>query len=71
MYKKIQKYWENLKQYTDLLIKQRNFIYFIILKEYAHIYTQSIVLERIEALQRVTLQNNKKKKLLGHNRMNR
>lgn len=71
MYKKIQKYWENLKQYTDLLIKQRNFIYFRILKEYAHIYTQSIVLERIEALQRVTLQNNNKKKLLGHNRMNR
>lgn len=69
MYKKIQKYWENLKQYTDLLIKQRNFIYFRILKEYAHIDTQSIVLERIEALQRVTLQN--KKKLLGHNRMNR
>lgn len=63
MYKKIQKYWENLKQYTDLLIKQRNFIYFRILKEYAHIYTQSIVLERIEALQRVTLQKNPKKTL--------
>lgn len=62
MYKKIQKYWENLEQYmyTDLLIKQRNFIYFRILKEYAHIYTQSIVLERIEALQRVTLQKNPK-----------
>lgn len=61
MYKKIQKYWENLKQYTDLLIKQRNFIYFRILKEYAHIDTQSIVLERIEALQRVTLQKKNKK----------
>lgn len=62
MYKKIQKYWENLEQYmyTDLLIKQRNFIYFRILKEYAHIYTQSIVIERIEALQRVTLQKNPK-----------
>lgn len=70
MYKKIQKYWENLKQYTDLLIKQRNFIYLRMLKEYAHIYTQSIVLERIEALQRVTLQK-KPKKLLVHNRMNR
>lgn len=34
--------------------------HFRILKEYAHIYTQSIVLERIEALQRVTLQNKKK-----------
>lgn len=70
MYKKIQKYWENLKQYTDLLIKQRNFIYFRILKEYAHIDTQSIVLERIEALQRVTLQKKNKKNLLVHNRMN-
>lgn len=71
MYKKIQKYWENRKQYTDLLIKQRNFIYFRILKEYAHIYTQSIVLERIKALQMVTLKNKNKKQLFGHNRMNR
>lgn len=29
-------------------------------KEYAHIYTQLVVLERIKALQRVTLQNKKK-----------
>lgn len=34
----------------------------------AHIYTQSIVLERIKALQVVTL---RKKNLFGHNRMNR